>query len=92
MVLHGEPPHSLLLCTLRMNNQIAKAWLLCLAVVIAGVLVLFNCAVVIVAVAFFGLFHNALDRLGLVHGGVGLLHGVLSQILKVAGVGGRSFW
>lgn len=76
MVLHGEPPHSLLY-TLRVDNQIAKAWLFGLAIVIAGVLVLFNCAVVIVTVAFSGLFHNALDRFGLVQSRVGLLHGVL---------------
>ena len=76
LVLHGEPPHSLLY-TLRVDNQIAKAWLLCLAVVIAGVLVLFYCAVVIVAVAFSWLLHDALDRLGLVQSRVALLHGVL---------------
>lgn len=77
VVLHGELPHSSLLYTLRVDNQIAKAWLFCLAIVIAGVLVLFNCAVVIVTVAFSGLFYNALDRFGLVHSRVGLLHGVL---------------
>ena len=76
VVLHGEPPHSLLY-TLCVDNQIAKAWLFCLAIVIAGVLVFFNCAVVIVTVAFSGLFHNALDRFGLVQSRVGLLHGVL---------------
>ena len=90
MVLHSEPPR-ILLDTLRWDDEVAEAWLLRISIIVAGVLVLLNCAVIVVAVAFFGLFDDTLDLLGLIHGRVRLLNGVLREIFKVAGVGGWRF-